>query len=376
MKKRFLILATLTALAAVTLTGLLKLTRQPAATMAGEFKETEAIASDSEMSPPPTSAMTVRARPSNRYVRLAAEVEAETDSDQRAEKVEAVAAAITDAELPAAVAALAQSDSPAASELRDQLVRRWAELDPAAAIAWAVALPPGTARTDALEQAVLAGAETDLPGTVETVNTITDETIRESTSLTLAYEAARTDPITALQLAAPLPASRERDNLLVHALRQWTDNDATAAATWIASIPDPTLQQRLLAAYVVVFSQQDAVAAAVLASSSLEAGANQNRAVVGIVQQWAQTNPALAASWVEQFPAGTLRDTATQNLLSIWTTHDAAAAGKWVEQLPAGGSRDTALAAYQTALAQSAIIAAAQQATNMTSDLSSSFAAQ
>ena len=102
----------------------------------------------------------------------------------------------------------------------------------------------------------------------------------------------------------------------------------------------------------------------------------RSRAVVGIVQQWAQTNPALAASWVEQFPAGTLRDTATQNLLSIWTSQDAAAAGKWVEQLPVGNSRDTALAAYQTALAQSAIIAAAQQATNTASDLSPSLATQ
>jgi len=303
------------------------------------------------------------ANPTNYYQRLATALDAESDPAQREEQLPATVAAITDTEVPAALAALTDSNSPSAAELRALLATRWAEQNPAAAAAWAGQLPPGPVRNDLLQQIAIPWAESDLPAVTDWVAELpATDPAKSEVSLAVAYEAARTNALIALQLAAPLPASRERDDFLIHAVRQWTEADAATVGAWIASIPDPALQQRLTAAFAVALSQADSSAAATLASTSLPSGSLQNRTTVAIVQQWAQTDPTSAAHWVEQFPAGALRDSATQNLLSLWTLQNPDAAGQWAASLTDSTLRQSAQAAYQVALNQRAIETAAHAA--------------
>jgi len=304
------------------------------------------------------------ANPTNYYQRLATALDAESDPAQREEQLQATVAAIADAEVPAALAALTtDSSSPSAAELRALLAARWAGQTPAAATAWAEQLPTGLVRNDLLRQIAIPWAESDLPAAADWVAELpATDPAKSEVSLAVAYEAARTNALIALQLAAPLPASRERDDFLIHAVRQWTEADAATVGAWIASIPDPALQQRLTAAFAVALSQADSSAAATLASTSLPSGSLQNRTTVAIVQQWAQTDPTSAAHWVEQFPAGALRDSATQNLLSLWTLQNPDAAGQWAASLTDSTLRQSSQAAYQVALNQRAIETAAHAA--------------
>ena len=174
---------------------------------------------------------------------------------------------------------------------------------------------------------------------------------KQAATLDLAYEAARTEPVAALELASALPPTRERDDLLVHAVSQWSGTDSTAAAAWAMKVLDPSLRQLLVGAVAVASAEQDGAAAATLAVNGLVGGEEQDRTAVSIVQRWVQNSPQAAASWVSQFPDIPSREAAVQNLLALWTAQDAEAAGNWVRELPAGPLRDLGITAYAQALA-------------------------
>jgi hypothetical protein len=206
-------------------------------------------------------------------------------------------------------------------------------------------------RRAALEQVAIAWANTDLPAAAGWVHALPEGDSKQAATLDLAYEAARTEPVAALELASTLPPTRERDDLLVHAVSQWSGTDSTTAAAWAMKVLDPSLRQRLVAAVAVASAEQDGAVAATLAASALGAGDEQDRTAVSIVQRWAQNSPQAAASWVSQFPDVPARDAAVQNLLALWTAQDAEAAGNWLRELPAGPLRDVGNTAYAQALA-------------------------
>jgi hypothetical protein len=193
----------------------------------------------------------------------------------------------------------------------------WAARDLSAALSWVGNLPEGPART-------IAG-------------------------VALAYEAARNEPLAAVDLAVRLARSEQTEEVLVYALNQWAAADSAAAAQWVDQVTDEALRSRLWVTLALAIAKTDAAAAATLAVQAVAPGADQDRAVVGVVERWAQTAPQEAAAWVSRFPAGALQEAAAHNLLGVWTSFDSAAARSWVEQLPEGSLRATALAACANA---------------------------
>jgi len=72
------------------------------------------------------------------------------------------------------------------------------------------------------------------------------------------YEAARTDPPGALDLASALAPSRDsRRFAVVHAISQWAATDAAAAVAWAKRAPDAVLRQRLLGAVAMAAADQN-----------------------------------------------------------------------------------------------------------------------
>jgi hypothetical protein len=245
----------------------------------------------------------------------------ETDLERKNDEIEQAAASVAEADLPAVLDSLAADASPEAAELRRLLVRRWAERDAAAAASWSERLPESASR-DAMEQVAIAWANTDLAAAADWVATLPPGPSTQSAALGLAYEAARSNPLTALAVTCALPPSIERDDLLVHAASQWAGTDAAAAMGWAQEVPDKPLQQRLLAAVAIAAAKQDPAGAATLAANSLTAGPEQDRAAIAIVQRWAQFAPADAAAWVAQFPDSSVRALAGENLRALTLTKE------------------------------------------------------
>jgi len=282
---------------------------------------------------------------------LPAVVDAELDPDLRSQALERVVESIPDADLPAVLDSLANDVIPEAAELRQLLVRRWAERDAPAVAAWTSQMPESAARRAALEQVAIAWANTDLAAAAGWVRALPEGDSKQAATQAVAYEAARTEPAAALELASALPPTRERDDLLVHAVSQWAAADPAAAVAWALGIPELPARERVLAAAAIARAEQDGASAATLAAQALRAGDEQDRTVVAIVQRWAQNSPLAAASWVSEFPDLPSRDTAVQSLLAVWTARDADVANHWLQGLSAGSLRDVGMAAYAEAIA-------------------------
>lgn len=270
---------------------------------------------------------------------LLAAIELETDADRRSEALDRTVESFSTAQVPVALDSLMPLDSSAAAELRERLLRHWAETEAPKAAAWAGQLPEGSARRAAFEQIAFAWGETDLASAVGWISTLPEGESRQAATLAIAYEAARTDPLTALELARNLGLSTERDNLLVHAFSQWGGSDFATAADWAGKVSDPVLRMRLTVAAATASADHDPVTAATLIATGVDTGEIQDRAAVALVQRWAQFAPQAAAAWVRQFPESPARDAATQNLVTLWTAQDPEAAGQWLGQLSEGKLR-------------------------------------
>lgn len=192
----------------------------------------------------------------------------------------------------------------------------FAEADTAAAAAWAHQLPEGAEKRFWFEQVAIVWNRVDSSGAQAWFGSLTGESARVA-GITLANEAARTEPTLGLDLLSKLDASPERDEALAHCVSQWVNEDAQAALEWVRRVPEAPLRNRLMAAAAVDWAEQDGPAAAELAAQVLGPGDGQNRTVVAVVQRWAQASPTSAIEWVSRFPEGPLREAATQSLRSM-----------------------------------------------------------
>ena len=274
-----------------------------------------------------------------------------TDSDRRRESLERAVISVTVNDRPALLESLLRDDDFAAAELREGLIRRWAETDPIGAVAWASQISDPATRQASLKQAASAWAEKDLSSATSWLATLADGPDKQAAAIAVAYEAAKSNPLTSLKLASQLPATSDRDSLLVYAVSQWAGSDSKTATTWAAQVNDSKLRQHLLAAVSVAMAARDGLGAATLAGMALPPGPEQDRTAISIVQRWAQTSPQDAANWVAQFPNTAVRASATQNLITIWAAKDAKAAANWLNSQPAGAAREAGQSAYSQALA-------------------------
>lgn len=255
------------------------------------------------------------------------------------------------AEISNALAYLNQQPASETSrQLKQRLVRRWAVEDVFAAAQWAAQQTAEGGRQDSIDAVATVWAGQDLAAAMDWVRQL-GEGDRDSAMLAVAYEAARTDPRRAFELAMEMPANGSRDDLITHTTAQWASTDPEESAKWAAKIEDKVLRDRVLVEVAVTWGETNPIAAATMAMKSLHPGRQQDDAVMGIVQRWAQTQPAEAAQWISHFSEGALRDTALEELVKLWADRNLVEAGDWVNTLEASPSRDIAVSAYVSKIA-------------------------
>ena len=270
-------------------------------------------------------------------------------------------------DIPQILKALAPATDDPSVLLRQLLLRRWTAADPAAAAAWATSFADPAVQLESLQQVALVWSQSDLTLAIQWAQQLPDGS-RETVCLALAYEAARTDPQTALTLAMDLPANAARADLVAHATAQWAIGNPAAAAAWAVQITDPALREQVVSAIATEWGGNDPVAAANLALNSLGAGKAQNDAVIGIVQRWAQNDPAAAAQWATTFPSGELQSAAVENVIKPWALRDSQTTGAWLNTLTAGPVKDAAVADYAAALAPTSPALATEWAASIAQD--------
>ncbi len=194
------------------------------------------------------------------------------------------------------------------------LLRRWVELDPAAAVNWLEKLSDPGVRQELVDVAAVAWSEKDMPNTLIWVESLPDGATKHQALTDLGYEVARVDPVDALQIASQLPASDHTDGLLLHSLAQYASSDPQQSQQLALSLRQGPLRDEALSTVATVQAKQDGAGAAQFAVQNISPGPGLDRAVIGVIQLWAQNDLASTAFWVQSFPASPIRNQAVESL--------------------------------------------------------------
>jgi hypothetical protein len=192
---------------------------------------------------------------------------------------------------------------------------------------------------DAFDALAVAKAGESLADAIAWARSLGDEDQTFRALGVIAYEAARSDPITSLTLALELPRSAGADLLLAHAVSQWAAVDAASAMKWAQETGTPELSQLLLSRVAVSMAEQDARTAAGLVATMLNPGEDQDCVAVSVAQRWAENDPEQCAAWINLFPDSPVQQQAAEELASIWGQSDLGAVSHWIENLPDGPMR-------------------------------------
>ncbi len=150
------------------------------------------------------------------------------------------------------------------TELAGTVAKAWAGVDPNASAQWAVALPPGAARRNALYQ--------------------------------VAATWTQTDPAGASRWAGSLPASNSRLEIWREIVGNWADTDLNAAGAWLGALPLGRDHDEAVTAYLPKVEPTDPAKALSWAGTISEAGTRSEQ-VQAILERWSRRDAAAARNW-------------------------------------------------------------------------------
>ena len=264
-----------------------------------------------------------------------------------------------------AAQALTLDDSPRSREQRISIMARWAELEPAAAAAFAVRTKSihGTLQTvldvwvaqdrEAAKHFVAGLNHKELLNgvlyyfTVALATVDADEALKFADSVPTAAKhnvvwgvfrtTGHLNPTAAVARALTMPAGKVRESAIDAAISVWLEEAPAAAMAWVRQRPDTpvTFGSTLLESAVQRWSRSDPLAAGRFAQS-LPAGRQRDDTTRYVASSWAYRDLDQARGWVHSLPEGKAKAGALAAIVGQWSSSDPPAAAAFVAGQPAG----------------------------------------
>jgi len=211
-------------------------------------------------------------------------------------------------------------------------------IDSAAALKRAQALADPSERNYAISAIAASIAETDRPRALELVQELPEGEIRGQTITTVCRAWAEREPQGAAQWLADHLSEADAPNALSYVVSRWRGSDATAALTWLQSLPSSSRKNELIASSFVEFARGN-IDDAQAAFAGLELD-SQRAASHELAVQWARRNPEAALEWAAGLSDDDTRANAIKGAMEVWGFDHREDAAKWLTGLPAGPDRD------------------------------------
>lgn len=191
-------------------------------------------------------------------------------------------------------AALA-TDAETKKELAGEITGRWAQRDPAAALAWAAA-QSGEAQREAVASLAARWAKTDYDAAWQA---LTAAGVAGQALPSLIYLAPenRLAELARHTTAIADPAARGEASAAM--MRVWTHRDPEAASAWMAAQPAGEIRDQAIGAFVRWADVRDPEAGLMWAATMTDA-ARRQEAMRHIIKQLGGRAPAEAGPWLEQ----------------------------------------------------------------------------
>lgn len=271
------------------------------------------------------------------------QLDQEIDGAAREESINRLLTSVPDGDIESVLRAVSDLDGNLALDFQGTLVRRWADKDPASTAVWLRQVRGTAVESIATKELAWAWGDSDPSASLEWATQIPDESLRRTALTELGYEIARRDPKQSLRIATELIDGPAQEELLSHALRQWTILDDEAAFGWAVTDGSDYVNDRIISEVAVAMAEKTPEDALQLVLQDVSPGELQNRAAISVLQRWVQKEPAAAADWVAEFSADLLGKAAAWNLIDIWSEQNWEGPAQWLENLRNDPLRDTAI---------------------------------
>ena len=292
----------------------------------------------------------------------------------RLEALSSVGASLSREEILPVVDALGSIRELRAREvLREAIVRRWSSLDPAAAFAFVLTLPPSQSMVSNLRLATTAFARTapakagaavasmgggrpaveagaivaeawarqDAEKAWRWAEALADAAVRKAAVREVSFIWVHTAPARAAGEVLREAHGADRGALLINIAGEWAGRDTPAAIRWAKGLESDEDRAVALDQIAESWADRDPVAAAEF-TGALGAGAGPS-ATVGVAGRWATQDPRAAAQWIETLPDADTQRRAIAALLETWVAVDPGAAAAWISGLKNESARDGAI---------------------------------
>jgi hypothetical protein len=227
--------------------------------------------------------------------------------------------------VPQIVARWAEFDPKAAAEYavgltedgrrwsKDRLIacvtNMWADKEPAAAKAWAFALPKGAKQKAAISGLAGSMMQSDPGATLAWAKSLPAEMRPDDLHRRIFFHWIARDPATASQMALSLPSGEDRQDTLSAVASSLASRDLQAAFDMLEQVPESGTRNMEIANTIAKWSAKDPDAA-MAAAHGMPAGGMRTNAYSGILAMAAQKGEAEVARLLAQIPEGPERNEA------------------------------------------------------------------
>lgn len=227
------------------------------------------------------------------------------------------------------------------------LFAEWVKSDPAAAAKMIVALEPKHRDYEAVESVARALSELDIPAALAFAADVQDHRVGDFIQRIALENWGRKAPADAARyILAQFPAAQQGRALGVFA-KSWASTKPEAALAFAGLIKDPSAQASFMADAFDGYAQADPQnACAAWTALPLETAGRENLAAI-ISRNWSQTDAKAAAAWAATLPEeDASRVAALKPSIAAWSQTDPMKTAEFIDTLPRSHSRDEAILAY------------------------------
>lgn len=226
----------------------------------------------------------------------------------------------------------------------------WLDKEPAAAWAFAQSLssdvfPTGMSKPAVLDDLLKKWGDRDPAAALDHVGELPDPTKRRSKQDWLIRRLAEKDRDNALEHARKLTGV-ERDSALYQVAEQQAERDPRYAAAVAAEISSGDYKQyvgEMLAGglgKIAISTMEKNPTEAVKLLGQMPKGRQRSNAVLFVALELAKRDPRAAIALADAYPEAEESEGLRANILPVWAMRDFDGAVAWARQLPAGVSRD------------------------------------
>jgi hypothetical protein len=257
------------------------------------------------------------------------------------------------ADIPAALNAAMHLDSGKKFTLVAGLVSRWTELDPQAAAEYAGRFLKGREYLAVRASGLTAWAEKNFDAASQFALGLPPGEERDEALSNAAEALARTDPQRALKFLdenVKVSGNHERTRDYSTIVQEWAERDFEAAAKYSLAIRDHRLRRDALS--MLAYSQSHKSPEDFLNWAKGISDA-QSRDIVAhtALENWARNDPKATLTYARTLPAGAVQENAIGTAIAELAKSDLSEARRVIDQLPEGAARVRAIASLAQHLA-------------------------